>query len=80
MSAKSVSPEPAVKGTTAVESPCTGVCRIAAEDGLCSGCRRTIDEIAGWSTMTAGERHRIMLELPDRRATEVPFNAAGKEC
>ena len=32
-------------------SPCTSICRIDAARGLCEGCLRTLDEIAGWSRM-----------------------------
>lgn len=32
-------------------SPCTSVCRIDDERGLCEGCLRSLDEIAGWSRM-----------------------------
>jgi len=48
-------------------SPCTGVCAIDAA-GLCGGCARTLDEIAAWGVMTAGQRQAIMALLPDRRA------------
>jgi predicted Fe-S protein YdhL (DUF1289 family) len=41
-----------------VPSPCVSVCRIDAADGLCTGCLRTLDEIAAWSRMAdAGKRH-----------------------
>ena len=33
-------------------SPCVNVCRIDETTGLCLGCRRTIEEIAAWSTMS----------------------------
>ena len=36
------------------------------QHGLCLGCRRTLDEIARWGTMTDAERDRIMAELPGR--------------
>ena len=32
-------------------SPCISVCRIDDESGLCEGCLRSLDEIAGWSRM-----------------------------
>ena len=32
-----------------VASPCISVCRMSASTGLCEGCFRTGDEIAGWS-------------------------------
>ena len=33
----------------AVLSPCISVCSMSADSGLCEGCFRTRDEIAGWS-------------------------------
>ncbi|MDB5742616.1 MAG: YbaK/prolyl-tRNA synthetase associated region [Polaromonas sp.] len=32
-----------------VASPCISICRLNATSGLCEGCFRTRDEIAGWS-------------------------------
>jgi predicted Fe-S protein YdhL (DUF1289 family) len=49
-----------------IESPCVNVCVMDAGTGLCLGCNRRIDEIAGWRQMTVGERTRIMSELPTR--------------
>ena len=51
-----------------IETPCIKVCTLDAAAGRCLGCGRTLDEIARWSTMTAGERARIMNELPARLA------------
>ena len=48
-------------------SPCTKVCEIARRSGLCRGCARTIDEIAGWASAPDGEKRRILAELPKRR-------------
>ncbi len=50
-----------------MESPCIDVCEIDRATGLCLGCRRTIEEIAGWAAMTSAERRRIMAELPARK-------------
>jgi uncharacterized protein len=50
-----------------MESPCIDVCEIDCTSGLCLGCLRTIDEIAGWAAMTSAERRRIMAELPSRK-------------
>lgn len=49
-----------------VASPCVNICRIDAA-GRCEGCARTLDEIAHWTSMSEGERDRIMSELPARR-------------
>lgn len=52
----------------AVLSPCIGICSVD-RDGLCSGCLRTLDEIARWGTMGDDERLRIMdTVLPAREA------------
>ncbi len=53
----------------AIESPCLKVCILEPGSKLCRGCGRTIDEIAGWSTMSDGERKRIMAALPARMKT-----------
>lgn len=48
-------------------SPCIGTCKIDA-DKQCTGCARTLAEIAAWSTMDNSERKRIMEQvLPQRR-------------
>ena len=49
-----------------VESPCIKVCVIHPETRLCTGCLRSIDEIAGWGRMSSEERRTIMSELPTR--------------
>jgi len=50
-----------------IPSPCISVCRMDARSGWCEGCMRTIDEIAGWSTMDDGQKRRIWQLLPQRR-------------
>lgn len=47
-----------------VPSPCVNVCSMDGDH--CEGCRRTLDEIARWTTMPPAERDRIMAELPGR--------------
>ena len=51
-----------------IETPCIKICTLDARMGLCLGCGRTIDEIARWTSMTASERAKVMLELPERLA------------
>ena len=62
-----MSAEPAPSG--AIASPCTNVCRMDAR-GQCEGCLRTLDEIAGWSTMSDDEKHVVWgaLALRQREA------------
>jgi uncharacterized protein len=49
-----------------MESPCVKICLYEPGAGLCRGCGRTLDEIAGWTAMSDAERRRIMDELPTR--------------
>jgi len=54
------------KAPVPILSPCTGVCRLGA-DGLCEGCLRNADEIAGWTAFSDAERRRLMeTVLPGR--------------
>lgn len=52
-----------------MESPCILICSIDLKTGLCFGCGRTRDEIAGWMGYTAAERRSIMDALPARLET-----------
>jgi len=47
-------------------TPCVQICVIEPESGLCIGCLRSRDEIAGWSRMTNEARRALMGELPSR--------------
>ena len=49
-----------------IESPCVKICVMHPEEGLCTGCYRTRDEIAAWSRLTPEARRAIMAELPSR--------------
>ena len=49
-----------------MKSPCTKVCQMDPERGLCLGCGRTLDEIARWATMTDEERDAVLAELLSR--------------
>ncbi|MBP8144186.1 MAG: DUF1289 domain-containing protein [Inhella sp.] len=51
-----------------VASPCINVCRMDARSGLCLGCARSLDEIAGWAQASNAQRRAIAQQLPQRRA------------
>lgn len=51
-----------------VPSPCTNICRMNPATGWCSGCWRTLDEIAAWSTMADDAKRLVWSLLPARRA------------
>jgi predicted Fe-S protein YdhL (DUF1289 family) len=44
------------------------ICRLDAQ-GLCIGCRRTLDEIAEWSRASEARRREILRQLALRSAT-----------
>lgn len=50
-----------------MDTPCVKICVIDAGTGLCTGCARTLAEIAAWAGLSADERRRIMGELEARR-------------
>ena len=51
-----------------VPSPCINVCRMDAKSGLCEGCLRTVDEIAGWAAATDAQKTHILAAIAQRRA------------
>ncbi len=53
--------------TEAVASPCIDVCRMNPCTGLCDGCFRTIDEIAGWSSFDDPQRAVILAQVEARK-------------
>ncbi|MCG6144255.1 DUF1289 domain-containing protein [Leptospira bandrabouensis] len=55
-----------------LKSPCTKVCMMDPDSGLCAGCYRTIEEIGNWSRMTEEERNEVWNELPQRKAGNSP--------
>ena len=55
-----------------VASPCVDICRIDADNGLCVGCWRTLDEIAHWTEADANTRLSILAAIDKRRAEHDP--------
>jgi predicted Fe-S protein YdhL (DUF1289 family) len=51
-------------------SPCINVCVLDAER-RCAGCRRTMDEIARWSRMSAAEQWAVIARL-ERCGADAP--------
>jgi len=49
----------ALSGEAGVPSPCIDICRLDSQ-GLCIGCRRTIDEITEWSRASEARRREIL--------------------
>jgi predicted Fe-S protein YdhL (DUF1289 family) len=49
-----------------IATPCIKVCTMDPAGKLCTGCGRTLEEIARWGSMSEAERARIMAALPAR--------------
>jgi predicted Fe-S protein YdhL (DUF1289 family) len=47
-------------------SPCIDVCKLDGKD-VCTGCKRTIAEIAAWSRMTSDEQWQVIAALQKRQ-------------
>ncbi len=50
-----------------VESPCVKICVIHPDARICTGCLRSIDEIAAWGRMAPEARKEVMDDLPARK-------------
>jgi predicted Fe-S protein YdhL (DUF1289 family) len=50
-----------------LQSPCVDVCQMNPFTGLCRGCFRTLDEIAGWLDFSVSERLEVLKRLEERR-------------
>ena len=51
-------------------SPCNGVCILEEDTGLCVGCLRTSEEIAGWEEFSDAEREAVMDRIAEREAEQ----------
>jgi prepilin-type N-terminal cleavage/methylation domain-containing protein len=52
-----------------VESPCNGICSLS-DERTCIGCGRTIDEIAGWSSMNHFAKRQVVDNAARRLALQ----------
>lgn len=58
-----------------IQSPCVRICVVHPETRLCTGCARSLDEIATWSKLPPETRAAIMEDLPNR--SPVPKTRRG---
>ena len=58
-----------------IDSPCVGICHIdySKIDELCSGCGRTLNEIANWS-IYSDENKELVNEQATKRMKEISFD------
>jgi predicted Fe-S protein YdhL (DUF1289 family) len=50
-----------------VPSPCVSVCALDERSGLCTGCHRTLDEIAAWSLLDDDGKRAVLAAAAARR-------------
>ena len=62
------SPPSPGRAVTPVPSPCISVCRMEAASGLCSGCQRTLEEIAAWSRYSDEQKRAVWKLIEARRS------------
>jgi len=67
--------EAVAQGLEPVPSPCISVCRMDAAGGLCEGCFRTLDEIAGWRAMDDAARLAVWSRVEERIRQRQPQQA-----
>jgi len=60
-----------------VPSPCVNICRMDDATGVCTGCLRTLDEIAVWSLLDDAEKRAVWVELERRRVASWPLPPAS---
>ena len=56
--------------------PYRGVCAIDPGTGICCGCLRTLDEIAGWAAATNEDRREVLERVSQR--TIAPRDGASR--
>ncbi len=54
-----------------VPSPCISICRIDPASGLCEGCLRSLDEIAGWGAFGDEAKRAVWTAIEARRAARI---------
>ena len=47
-------------------SPCQSICVMDEASGLCSGCLRTIDEIASWGRLADEQKRQVWVRIGER--------------
>jgi predicted Fe-S protein YdhL (DUF1289 family) len=49
-----------------IQTPCIKICTLDPRSQLCTGCGRSLEEIARWGGMSEAQRLAIMHALPER--------------
>ncbi|WP_174875868.1 cysteine-rich CWC family protein [Vogesella oryzae] len=60
-----------------IASPCIGVCQLDSSGRYCTGCLRTLDEIAGWSQADDTRKQAVLARIA---ALAIPGTPRALEC
>ncbi len=52
-----------------IESPCIDTCQMSEDKTFCTGCHRSLSEIANWRLLTDAEKIRVVAAAQARRVT-----------
>ena len=55
-------------------SPCVGICRMSDDGAYCTGCLRSIEEIAAWSGASDAFKREVWQALAERRKRLGPLD------
>ena len=61
-----------------MDSPCTKICVMDADNRYCLGCKRTLGEIARWSELNDAERGAVLAQLPARQSDVAEISASPR--
>jgi predicted Fe-S protein YdhL (DUF1289 family) len=61
----------------AVPSPCLSVCRMETASAVCAGCFRTLDEIAGWSSLPESGKRAVWQRVEQRARSTLDSRSAA---
>jgi predicted Fe-S protein YdhL (DUF1289 family) len=51
-----------------ITSPCISICVMDEARGYCSGCQRTLEEIARWVDLSPAQKREVLAHVEARRA------------
>jgi predicted Fe-S protein YdhL (DUF1289 family) len=53
---------------TDIDSPCTRICVVDDESGLCRGCHRTLVDISYWVNYSRAGKLAVLIKVAQRKA------------
>ncbi len=59
-----------------VPSPCVGVCKMNESSGWCTGCYRSLDEIACWGRLPDADKRVLWVHIEQRQAAALASSTA----